>query len=96
MNKFSFLHGGMEVKHIDIVKNRTEQLNASFKAIAEARTILSRLEAMTGEIAEGKGADISAIAASTSSLRNCTDRILAGMVEAQTIPGVYLVPASEG
>ena len=51
---------------------------------------------MTGEIAEGKGADISAIAASTSGLRNCTDRILAGMVEAQTIPGVYLVPASEG
>lgn len=80
-----------EITHTDIVKNRTANLNGAFTAIEEAQTVIRSLEQMATQRADGKCLDIASVAELTHRLRACTDRILVGLVESQTLPGVYYV-----
>lgn len=76
-----------QVKHIDIVKTRTACTNKAFTAIESARFILSQLEEMAAQRADGELLDIHAVVSATHSLRGCTDRILAGLIESLILPG---------
>lgn len=80
---------GMEVEvtaYEDIVRQRTRAVSGAFEAIDAARGILSHLEGLTCQTADGKMPDLGAVAGLTRALREKVDRILVGLTEAQLPP----------
>lgn len=80
---------GMEVEvtaYEDLVRQRTRAVNGAFEAIDAARGILSHLEGLTCQTADGKTPDLGAVAGLTRALREKVDRILVGLTEAQLPP----------
>lgn len=80
---------GMEVEvmaYEDLVRQRTRAVNGAFEAIDAARGILSHLEGLTCQTADGKAPDLGAVAGLTRALREKVDRILVGLTEAQLPP----------
>lgn len=84
---------GMEVEvtaYEDLVRQRTRAVNGAFEAIDAARGILSHLEGLTCQTADGKTPDLGAVAGLTRALREKVDRILVGLTEAQLPPGTLV------
>lgn len=80
---------GMEVEvmaYEDLVRQRTRAVSGAFEAIDAARGILSHLEGLTCQTADGKTPDLGAVAGLTRALREKVDRILVGLTEAQLPP----------
>ena len=69
------------------VRNRNQKLEQAFQAIEDAKRILTELEQMTVNAAEGSLPDFGQTANLTHSLRDSVDRILVGIVESATLPG---------
>ena len=69
------------------VRNRNQKLEQAFQAIEDAKRILTELEQMTVNVAEGNLPDIGQTAHLTHSLRDSVDRILVGIVESATLEG---------
>ena len=69
------------------VRNRNQKLEQAFQAIEDAKRILTELEQMTVNAAEGQFPDIGQAAHLTHGLRNAVDHILVGIVESAVLPG---------
>ncbi len=80
-----FLGAKEQMKHIDIVKNRTACINTVFNSIEEAKNTLKKLEEMAAQRADGRVLDIHEVGVTSHKLRGCVDRILVGLVESQTV-----------
>ena len=52
-----FLGAKEQMKHIDIVKNRTACINTVFNSIEEAKNTLKKLEEMAAQRADGRVLD---------------------------------------